>query len=60
MDHGHMDHGHMDHGDHGMPGMGGDGPTCNMNVRMRRNGTLIMTLWRLWPLRNVAVLTTSV
>ena len=55
-----MDHGHMDHGDHGMPGMGGDGPTCNMNVRMRRNGTLIMTLWRLWPLRNVAVLTTSV
>jgi copper transporter 1 len=35
MDHGHMDHGHMDHGGHmghDMPGMGGDGPKCNMNV----------------------------
>jgi copper transporter 1 len=30
MDHSHMDHGHMDHD---MPGMGGDGPKCNMNVR---------------------------
>lgn len=25
-----MDHGHMDHD---MPGMGGSGPKCNMNVR---------------------------
>lgn len=30
MDHSHMDHGHMDHD---MPGMGGSGPKCNMNVR---------------------------
>jgi len=29
MDHSHMDHGHMGHD---MPGMGGDGPKCNMNV----------------------------
>ena len=36
MDHSHMDHGHMDHGhmDHDMPGMGGSGPKCNMNVRI--------------------------
>jgi len=32
-----MDHSHMDHGGHmghDMPGMGGDGPKCNMNVRL--------------------------
>jgi copper transporter 1 len=31
-----MDHSHMDHGGHmghDMPGMG-DGPKCNMNVRL--------------------------
>ncbi|RMZ66670.1 ctr copper transporter family [Pyrenophora seminiperda CCB06] len=45
MDHSHMDHGHMGHD---MPGMGGDGPKCNMNMLFTWDTTDLCIVFPSW------------
>ncbi|CAN9351640.1 hypothetical protein AA0119_g6106 [Alternaria tenuissima] len=46
-----MDHSHMDHGGHmghDMPGMGGDGPKCNMNMLFTWDTTDLCIVFPSW------------
>ncbi|KAF1830326.1 Ctr copper transporter [Decorospora gaudefroyi] len=45
MDHSHMDHAHMNHD---MPGMGGDGPKCNMNMLFTWDTTDLCIVFPSW------------
>ncbi|KAI4647749.1 hypothetical protein J4E93_004159 [Alternaria ventricosa] len=56
MDHSHMDHGHMGHD---MPGMGGDGPKCNMNMLFTWDTTDLCIVFPSWHISGTTSLVFS-